>query len=131
VVQFCALCGETIEAEGNIATIYFEITGIGAFELNTHAECLVQLGEPDHIKNGAICILCGDQDTDSCFLVRQLENLYYPVHTFCLEELLEHFASLFSDKVGDSSPHSESIFSENEDEDYRSHIGLVLFESRN
>lgn len=130
-MQFCALCGETIEAEGNIATIYFEIPGIGAFELNIHAECLVQLGEPDHLKNGATCILCGAQDTDSCFLVRQFENLYYPVHTFCLEKLLEQFASLFSDRGGDSGPQGGSIFSENDEDDYRAHIGLVLFESRN
>jgi hypothetical protein len=89
------------------------------------------LGEPDHLKNGATCILCGDQDTDSCFLVRQLEDLNYPVHTLCLDELLEQFAALFSDRVGDSGQQSGSIFSENDEDDYRAHIGLVLFESRN
>jgi len=58
-VQVCALCREIIEPSGDILTLYFEIKGMGAFELNTHSECLIGLGELDNIQTGSNCVLCG------------------------------------------------------------------------
>lgn len=98
-MQFCALCGKVIESESNLLTLYFEIDGMGAFELNIHSEDLTKLGNPDVVKNnGTICVLCGSQNSNSCILVRQLDNLSYPVHNKCLEHMLEQLAARFSSK---------------------------------
>lgn len=95
-MQVCVLCGEVIEPDSKILTLYFEIDGMGAFEFNIHAEDLTKLGNPDLIKNnGNTCVLCGSQNPNSCFLVRQLDNLSYPVHTKCLEHMLEQLAARF------------------------------------
>ncbi|MFQ6123272.1 MAG: hypothetical protein ACE5R6_01515 [Candidatus Heimdallarchaeota archaeon] len=98
-MQFCALCGKIIESESNLLTLYFEIDGMGAFELNIHTEDLTKLGDPDLVKNnGTICVFCGLQNPNSCILVRQLDNLSYPVHNKCLEHMLEQLAERFSFK---------------------------------
>lgn len=131
-MQFCALCGDAIELEGNIATLYFEIQGIGAFEFNIHAKCLIKLGEPDFIKNQESCVFCGALYTDSSFIVRQLDNLNYPVHAICLENLLERFASQFCDGIDEMGQKSSLMGSEDTDDDiYSSQLGLIQYETRN
>ena len=129
-MQFCVLCGGIIDPAGSIATIYFEMLGIGAFELNIHTECLIMLEEQDNRKNGQTCILCRTPNTDSFILVRQLDNLQYPIHTICLEDLLEQFASRFSDQFGEAGLNSDQFHSESGDA-YQDHIGLIPFKSRN
>ena len=130
-MQVCALCREIIEPSGDILTLYFEIKGMGAFELNTHSECLIGLGELDYIQTGSNCVLCGMHNTNSSFLVRQLNNLSYPVHMDCLEKLLEEFASQISDKIDNLGPQSEGGSTETESERDLTHLGKYLRESRN
>lgn len=123
MVQVCALCGEIIELGSNLLTLYFEIDGMGAFELNIHAQCLTKLCDPDHLKNnGENCVLCGLEDTNNCILVRQLDNLSYPMHTNCLEHLLEQFAALFASKTGEARELINILGIEDEDQSHQEFI---------